>query len=294
MAEHILERAQHARVLRFDAVEAAVYGSQSRQALFDDLSFRENLFGRLDSLLSPEMILSLDIFDTVLLRDNSSELTRFIEIGGLMAAHVGGAAPMDGFMARHLGTKATYRAGKTVNGCREGSLTEIHRTASRLLTGDDGASSDFIEIELDYEAGRLTPNALLIDYIRHHHQRGGQAILVSDMYMHADQIAGLLEKVGVEGALFARIFSSADSKVSKASGGIFAVIEEALSASSDTFVHVGDSLHGDFQRPLAHGWKALHLPVARAEIEERRLDHLQSARALELQHGIRIDIATPH
>ncbi|HMN14236.1 MAG TPA: hypothetical protein PKD55_18120, partial [Bellilinea sp.] len=254
MTEHILENEQYKRVLRFDAVESAVSSSQSRQVLFDDLSFREDLFGLLDSLLLPEMILSLDVFDTLLLRDNSSELTRFIEIGGRMAAHIGGVAPMDGFMARHLGTKATYRASKTVKGCREGSLTEIHRAASCLLTGNDRASSDFIEIELDYEAGRITPNSLLIDYIRRHCQRGGQAILVSDMYMHAEQIAELLEKVGVEGALFAKIFSSADSKVSKASGGIFAVIEEALSASSDTFVHVGDSLHGDFQRPLAHGW----------------------------------------
>jgi hypothetical protein len=36
-------------------------------------------------------------------------------------------------IARHLGTRASYRAGPRVDGCGEGSLREIHETAARIL-----------------------------------------------------------------------------------------------------------------------------------------------------------------
>ena len=47
------------------------------------------LLGRLEELMAEKNILSLDVFDTLLLRDNYSELTRFIEIGERMAKCAG-------------------------------------------------------------------------------------------------------------------------------------------------------------------------------------------------------------
>ena len=251
------------------------------------------LFKRIDALMPASGILSLDVFDTFLLRDNSSELTRFVEIGARMAAFAGNVNPVDAFLARHLATKASYRAGKTVKGCREGSLTEIHRTASRIIGRGSEMTETFIEAELDYETGRLSVNHLLLDYARIHCDRGGHTILVSDMYMHADQIKRLISKMGVDSDLFAQIFSSADSKVSKASGGIFSLIEESLVVEAGDFLHLGDSLCGDFRQPLAHGWKALHMPIPHAEIESRRCDHFATAEKLKQNHGLAIDITIP-
>jgi predicted HAD superfamily hydrolase len=277
----------------FDLIVGALNSTSSRVDLFTDRSFQKMLFDRIESLMPAKGILSLDVFDTLLLRDDSSELTRFIEIGSYMAESAGNINPIDAFIARHMATKASYRAGRVVNGSREGSLTDIHRTASRLLGRGDEMTETFIETELDYETGRLQVNHLLLDYVCTHCEMGGRIILVSDMYMHADQIERLISKMGVDTRLFEQIFSSADSKVSKASGGIFSLIEKSLDMKTDDFLHIGDSLNGDFQKPLMHGWKALHLPIPHAEIELRRCDHMESAEKLKQQHGLNIDISMP-
>ena len=283
----------NAQIKRFDAIEGSLHGASSRAALFADRAFRKMLFERLEALMPANGILSLDVFDTLLLRDNSSELTRFVEIGARMAACAGNVNAVDAFLARHLATKASYRAGKIVNGCREGSLTEIHRTASRIIGRGIEMTENFIEAELDYETSRLSANHLLLDYVRIHCDKGGRTILVSDMYMHADQIKRLISKIGVDIDIFEQIFSSADSKVSKVSGGIFGIVEESLNVEAGDFLHIGDSLCGDFQQPLLHGWKALHMPIPHVEIESRRCDHFATAEKLKQNHGLAIDIAIP-
>jgi len=281
------------QVKRFDEIESKLYHAKSRVEIFADVAFRKLIFRRLDKIIPKNGILSLDVFDTLLMRDNFAELRRFVEIGERMSECVKKVKPIDAFLSRYLATKASYRAGKTVKGCREGSLTEIHQTASRLLGLNDEMKEKFIELELEYEAERVSINHLLFDYLSTHCRRGGRAILVSDMYMHADQIEQLLIKKGVDTKIFLQIFTSADSKVSKASNGIFDQIEKKLSAKTKDFLHLGDNLSGDFQNPLAHGWKALHLPIPRAEIESRRHDHFLIAEQLKQKHGLIVDISIP-
>lgn len=72
---------------RFDALEDRLTDAPDRVALYADAGFATMLADRLDQLLKhpPDMILSLDVFDTLLLRDNSAEVTRFVEFGAAMA-----------------------------------------------------------------------------------------------------------------------------------------------------------------------------------------------------------------
>lgn len=200
---------------------------------------------------------------------------------------------IDAFLARYFGTKSTYRISSKVDGCREGSLDEIHATACRML-GVPDVADQFVDAELDYEATRIAPNGAILEYVRQHRAKGGRVVLVSDMYMHGHQIQSLLSRLGIEDDLYDRIFSSADTKVSKASGGIFKLVENAMAASPDDFFHIGDSLKGDYQRPIARGWGAMHMPVAENEIEKRRADHFASTARLKDTYGLALDIAVPH
>ena len=281
------------QIYRFDSVEKILYEASSRAHLYNDADFIFALTSRLDSLMPDEGVLSLDIFDTLLLRDNSSELRRFLEVGGCMALLAPGSTPVDAFLARYLATKASYRAGARVNGCGEGSLSEIHRTASRLLGWGDSLTEKFVEAELQHESCRMSVNQILIEYSIRHRQRGGLVILVSDMYMHASQIKVLLEKLGVDNEIFHYIVSSADTKLSKGTGGIFALIGESLGVESSRFLHVGDSIKGDFVNPRAAGWRSLHLPIPRIEVDERRRDHLETAQHLQRAFNLAVDIALP-
>jgi predicted HAD superfamily hydrolase len=275
-------------------IETLLDTSESRLRIFADPEFRSALFAQLNDLVPPTGVLSLDIFDTLILRDHSSELRRFVEVGSRMARLVNlhKVKGVDAFLARQLGTKASYRCSIAIDSCREGSLTEIHRTASRLLIGNDKLTDDFVEAELLNEAERTSPNTLILDYVTLHRARGGVVILISDMYMHADQIRRLLRKLKVDEELFNAIFSSADIKVSKTSGGVFSLVETAI-VDQKYFLHVGDQLRGDFQNPRRHGWKALHLPVPQKEILARQNDHFETMNTLSSEHGIVLDIAMP-
>jgi len=284
-------------------LENEVYLTAERAQLFNCAAFSEKLNARLDALLEGRSILSFDVFDTLLLRDNISELRRFYDIGtrmaGVVAKSGGGlfnrpVKAVDAFLARHMGTLATYRASEIVGEGAEGSMNELHATASRLLVNSDALKAAFVEVELAYESERLTPNSVLLEYARKARSRGLRIVLLSDMYMHAEHIRNLLGRAGIEGDLFDAVISSADTKATKACGQAFRRLEQAFGAPPEAFVHVGDNLICDFVRPMQAGWRALHLPVAKAEIRRRRADHLKTVEMLLNQYGVRVDIAMPH
>ena len=284
---------------RFDSIETKLADAATgRHSLFSNEEFAAELSERLDELLAGRTVLSLDVFDTFVLRDNSSEMSRFFEVGERMAAIVESeiGAPVskvDAFVARHLGTKATYRTSRRRKGCREGSLTELHRTASRLLVGDARLTEKFVTAEIENEATRIVPNPFLVAYAKRHRERGGKLALVTDMYMHADQVGLLLQMLGIESGDYDLLISSADTKVSKASVGIFELFEEELDAKSDQFVHVGDSFRGDVAQPINRGWRALHLPISEFDLIERRRDHLKTGKVLADEHKLSVSIAMP-
>jgi len=284
--------------IRFDEIETALTEAEDRAALFADPTFVERLALRLAPPDGGRGVLSLDVFDTLLLRDGSSELTRFHEIAARMAAIAGArlgrsVRPVDALLARHLGTRATYRASRPVQGCREGSLIELHRTASRLIAGHADLAEAFVAAELDLEETRLAPNPALVACIDRVRAAGGQVVLVTDMYMHAEHVADLLERHGIGPERYDGLFSSADHRVSKAGGLIFPLVEAALGRGPEAFLHAGDSLQGDFAAPIRRGWAAQHLPLADAERRARRACHAATARALEAEFGLSLDIAAP-
>jgi FMN phosphatase YigB (HAD superfamily) len=97
----------------------------------------------------------------------------------------------------------------------------------------------------------------------------------------------LLARSGIRPDLYDAIYSSADTKVSKASGGIFDRVAEA--ATAPIVVHVGDSLRGDFLNPRAHGWQAMLLPVPDALREERLSDHAACIAELWKKHRLNFE-----
>lgn len=285
-------------VVQFGLLENRLYECDDRRAAYEDQNFVAPIRDVFDRELRDEKtVFSLDVFDTLLLRDNSSELERFFEFGGAMSAlHARvskrqGFNPIDGFLARHMGTKASYRASARVMGAREGSLNEIHLTASRLLGLDDDWAPRFVESEIACEAKRIAPNPFLMDYVREVKARGNPVILLSDMYFHADHIRSLLKALDVDDGLFDRIYSSGDEKISKASGLIFKKVAHHLKANS--FFHIGDSFRSDFANPVRMGWSAMHLPLARSDIMRRRESHDRMTRIMKDKYFLTADVQRP-
>jgi FMN phosphatase YigB (HAD superfamily) len=266
-------------VYRFSPVSRMLREAKSRIELVKNP-------GALDDVLraafraSGASVLSLDVFDTFLLRDNQSEARRFWELSkkiheALSAEYQRAAElmPEDFLMARADGMRISYRTRKPVKGCCEGALTDVVKIARRALALPAEADQIFIDTEIAYEASVLTLNRALIDLVRQVKAEGGRVILVSDMYLSSDHIAAILERVDADAARsIDAIYSSCDLVISKRSGRIFREIARRMEAESSAFFHVGDSLMGDVAKPREAGWSSLHFPVSDAETREREAD----------------------
>lgn len=277
-----------------DALEVDVARASDRAKLYAEPDFQEKLADRIDGMLKGRKVLSLDVFDTLILRDNTAEVARFFEVAGKMAelasAETGRkVTQIDAFLARQMGTQATYRASTRKKGCREGSFSEIHATAARLLTGKDDLCADFIDAELQNETHRIVPNPFFSSYIEEARARGVTVLLLSDMYMHASHIEDLLSRLGIDPDAYDALLSSADTKVSKASGGIFSVVEQELRVKANDVVHIGDSRTGDVLRPIQHGWSALHLPLSDRDIALRKQAEKEFAVMLASDFNLSLD-----
>jgi FMN phosphatase YigB (HAD superfamily) len=225
-------------------------------------------------------VLSLDVFDTLLLRDGKSEARRFWEISVAarrrVAANLGSKssaipAEIDFLTARADAMAQCYRTRKAVDGCREGRIGDILRAARRSLGLPAATDAILLETELSCEIASLALNPVLADVARDFREAGGKVVLVSDMYLGEAEIGAILKGLDRD-ALADEIFSSADHVVSKRSGKIFGLIEQRLDEPADAFLHIGDALEGDVMAPRRAGWKALHFPISRAEAAKRAAD----------------------
>lgn len=277
-----------------NALEVDVARAMDRVKLYRSAEFQSKLAERIDTMLKGRTVLSLDVFDTLILRDNTAEIARFFEVAGKMAKLASSATgreitQVDAFLARQMGTEATYRASLRKQGCREGSFTEIHATASRLLTGSDDLCADFMDAELENETHRIVPNPFFESYIEAARARGITILLLSDMYMHAAHIEDLLSRLGIDNDAYDVLISSADTKVSKASGGVFSLVEKELGVRENDVVHIGDSRTGDVLRPIQHGWSALHLPLSDRDIALRKQAEKEFSVMMAKNYNISID-----
>jgi predicted HAD superfamily hydrolase len=223
---------------------------------------------------STPKVLSFDVFDTFLLRNDKPEALRFFEWSQLARSRLGdsakGISDIDLLLARALGMEVSYRARRAVEGCREGKIEEVVHTIRKSLNLSDAADLTLLQAEIDYEAANLTINPALLAAGRAFRANGGSVILVSDMYLGESQISNILRRMDLDLPIeFDAIYSSADHVVSKRSGKIFSKIQTELEREPGAFLHVGDAIYGDVFRCAEAGWHTIHFPSSRSETARR-------------------------
>lgn len=265
--------------------------------------FANDIVANIESrITSSDTVLSFDVFDTVLLRNHRAELTRFYEVSALVAHSLlhtvdGHIHTEDVLMARLLANRLSYRLSPGRDGCREGTIADIYRVIlSQLgIVATETLIQACIEIELAYETTQLTVNQPLVAMIHRHLARGGRAIYVSDMYLGVTHINQLLTRLGVDAALFAAAYSSADTILSKRSGKIWPLILREMAISATQLLHIGDSLGSDYQSPRMHGIASVHLPIPLQMRRDIMADHGAMVHQLESMHlPIQSWMASPH
>lgn len=271
-----------------NAIQCEVKQARSRGKLFGSRLFRKRLLDALHLIVERHQIrlLSLDLFDTVLLRDQRSELRRFWEIAGQISRRLNREAgiavnPECVLVARLTAARAAYRSTDAVDGCREGDLDSIYRIAGHLLGVPPAHVGTLIEIEMAFERGCLLANPAIVDVAERFARDGVKTIVLSDVYIEADRLNELLADCGVPRTLFAEVISSADTRISKRSGRLFDWVASRFDVRPEQCLHVGDSLISDYVRPRQAGWRSFHLPVPLVERQAWRDDHFRVLAALE-------------
>ena len=258
---------------RFGAFERRYYLGEARSADTVSSFALDHLRGRLSE--KRYAILSLDVFDTLLLRNAKCERRRFWEIAerwqALLPAKSRGVEVLDLYLARLRAAQICYSCGPILAGTQEGRSDSLSGVTLSLLKLPQSLSLKFMSAEIDYEADNLAPNPLILETVNKYSEHGGKVMLLSDMYLTGAQIHTLISRFGL-GDVAPYVYSSADITLNKRSGTIFRPAAQNLGVSPNDILHIGDNFRSDFSMPRLAGWAAQHLPIPRCEEQLRERD----------------------
>jgi FMN phosphatase YigB (HAD superfamily) len=229
-----------------------------------------SLSSNISAELSGIRLLSLDIFDTLLIRLVPEPEDVFDLIGILAKQERVLPEWMEAGAFRSIRQEAAHRAYLQVreSGRADPFLHEIYSHMS-LLIDDVGAAQ---AIELQAETSLLRANPIMFDVMRESKIAGIEIALCSDMYFSAEQLAELLDRCGIEREMYDHLLVSSDIGHSKSAGGLF---EELLSRSPrispSEILHIGDNPVSDVESARKHGLQALHYTTFRGSFSQREI-----------------------
>ena len=234
---------------------------------------------KLSSLLERDpLLVSFDVFDTLLLRRVEQPADLFERVGERAAA----SGLVDRHLSPHLFRLARQEAERRARGKVRGGEVELNAIHAEL-NPDDPAS--LAALELVVEAEQIFANPLLKPVLAGLKAAGVPVVLLSDMYLPADDLVRLLGGVGIPDTLFQRLYVSGSVGCSKTEGGLFRrLLADHPVIPPGRILHVGDDPVGDVAMARAVGLQAIHyVPspgLARLRERERSMTGLTTAEAV--------------
>ncbi len=203
-------------------------------------------------------VLSLDVFDTALLR----MVRRPVDVFHLLAPGIRRQIDADATLPiatlRATAERAARVRRQAEAGHEEISLFDIYEEFCTQAGIDPAVHRDpLATLEAEIEAGLLYPNPAVLAAATKAEQAGTRVVFVSDMYLPRGFIVEQLRRVGYavdKGALFL----SAELGVSKHVGGLYDVVLRELGVEAEEVLHVGDNLHSDVVRAGERGIRTVH------------------------------------
>ena len=227
---------------------------------------------RLGAPLSDIRVISCDVFDTLLLRDERSERSRIIAAERRFASLLGErgftVSPDMLVDLRIEIQKLAFRA-MNVDDRGEVRLTDIVARQLRVL----GLPQDLVEarvaIEIEIEKASLSANRALADALRTQKLAGLRIVAVSDTTLPARHVAELIRHFHGD-HLIDQVYSSADQGETKRRGDLFPTVARLEAVAPRLMLHIGDDALADVKAAAGQGLQTLHLPRSRLGHAVRR------------------------
>ncbi|CAN7605694.1 hypothetical protein LJR219_004598 [Phenylobacterium sp. LjRoot219] len=232
----------------------------------------------------PEAIdlVSVDLFDTILLRDHRCERRRFLltaRLAGESLARVGYATSVAALLQSRLDAqRLTYRALQIA--CPHGDvpLARILELQTTILGLPPCAAEILAAAELRFEASHLRPNRRLLRQLAELRAAGTRIIAISDIYLPRDSLCELLDRLAPGHPLDA-VYCSAELNLTKRSSHLFGAVLEMERAAPHRVLHLGDDRTADLDMARLAGLQSRWLPRRRMKLL-RKLDRLLLRSAL--------------
>jgi hypothetical protein len=270
----------HLAVRRMGGFARSLSATTSRLTLdASDLRLASLLVGELVELVadSPPKFISVDVFDTLLLRNDKCEARRFWEISERVRQRLADSEPRiellttDLFVARYLAIRAGYSSGDSPVEGRGGKVLHVLETQVDLLNLPSSTTAVLLEIELDYEALNLKSNDFLVAALQE--ALGTVRLLgLTDAYFGAQHIDSLVDRVFNHRCRLQGLFPNADVSFNGGGEYDYRLIADAMKTSCADILHIGHDVHSDIVRPYRAGCRALLFPVTHAELKARGRD----------------------
>jgi predicted HAD superfamily hydrolase len=197
----------------------------------------ENLYKQIESY----QFVSFDIFDTLVKR-NVAESIDIFEIVGLKIND-----PQ--FKEKRIAAETQARNKSTKS---EVTFSDIYK----YYPGQN--AEELIRTEVETELQAMVTNNAVVDVYNRCIESGKTVFITSDMYWGEDEIKRLLEKCGIKD--YKRLYLSSIDQETKRQGGLFRKLLREAGIKANQLVHIGDSIEGDYKKPIELGIKAIRIP----------------------------------
>lgn len=201
---------------------------------------------------------SFDFFDTLVWRlaarptDVFSETARRLRHAGLLPDHVSD----QGYevLRRHAEAMARQQQGRCDKNREDITLEEIVAQLKSVIPQPGVAAKTELGVEADF----CLLNPVMAGFARHARQRGLKVLIISDIYLSADQLRGILRANHFDPAFFNGIFTSSDAGVCKWSSKLFARVLQYQGLKPEEMLHIGDNYHADVVGARKAGVRGCH------------------------------------
>lgn len=206
-------------------------------------------------------VLSLDIFDTCLLRRVGHPTNVFDLIELELAQHEGLQSLSGGNTGfRELRIHAEQRARERLAQAQQShevNLDEIYSEFARLSRVRPEDIEYLKRMELEFEQRLTILNPDIHALAQEAQRRGLRIVYISDMYLPTAFITDLLRRSGYD-VQDGSVYVSADYRKAKWNGDLYTLVSKAIGVPLRQFVHVGDNLQADVTMARKCGIRAYH------------------------------------
>jgi predicted HAD superfamily hydrolase len=208
-------------------------------------------------------LVSVDLFDTLLLRDHRCERRRFLLMARLAAAaldRVGWRVSIQAlYLSRLDAQRLAYRALEQARPQGDVPLARIHSMQTAILGLPLRAAEILLAAELAFEASCLRPNRRLLAGLAALRARGTRVIAISDIYLPQAALCELLDRVAPDHAIDA-VYCSAELNLTKRSSELFGRVLQLEGVAPGRVLHLGDDRRADLEMARRAGLQSRWLP----------------------------------